>query len=191
MFRNQGGSSWKNKALLFAAAATVGGMASGAVLGLLGSDIPEYARKGFGVVLATVAVIVGAAELLGRPASMPQCSRETPQRWVHGGPMRWAAVNGLVLGNGAATRIGFWSWYLIPAACFLLGDAVLGALIYGCYGISRGTGAWALLAWNRLRRGTRFDDLAVVLLRRYPLARRLASLQLLALGALTLAGLSI
>lgn len=186
MFRNQAGANWIQKAVLFTIASSAAGLATGALLGLVGSAVPFNVRLAVATLLATAAALLGASELLGRAPPLPQCSRETPQKWVHAGPLRWAAVNGLALGNGCGSRLGFWSWYAIPAASLLAGSLVLGALIYGAYGLSRGAAVWGILAWSLVDKGrTTFDQTAIWLLEQYPLARRLSGLQLLVLGLLT------
>ena len=73
-----------------------------------------------------------------------QCNRETPQRWLDKGPLLWAIINGLALGCGVTTRIGFWLWYAVPLGAFLVGRPELGAVIYRAYGIIRGMAAWVI-----------------------------------------------
>lgn len=61
----------------------------------------------------------------------------------------------------------------------------LGALIYGTYGVIRGLSAWWLIAFGqilRARRGVKFDDISVWLIRRRPIATVVAAGQLLFLG---------
>jgi hypothetical protein len=35
------------------------------------------------------------------------------------------------------TRIGYWLWYAVPVTCLLTGRSLLGALMYGVYGLVR------------------------------------------------------
>lgn len=76
---------------------------------------------------------------------MFQRDKETPQSRVHDGPVLWPIKNGLALGFGAITRIGFWLWYVIPISSFLIGDPFLGTLIYGIYSFTRGIAVWFII----------------------------------------------
>lgn len=171
--------------MLFALSSAVGGLAAGIILGTLGSALPAQMRIALGFVFALAATALALTELTGHRVAIAQCSRETPQRWVHAGASRWAVLNGLALGCGATSRLGFWSWYAIPASSILLGDLWLGAVVFGAYGLSRGLGAWILLIWSSLSPTTKFDDIARLLLQRYPAARQVMAWHLLLLGGVT------
>lgn len=145
MERSQASSNWLSKAVVFSLSSAVGGLGTGVALGVAGSLIPPQVRTASGSLLAIVAIVVGGLELTGRHLRPPQCDRETPQRWVHAGPLRWALRNGLALGCGAATRLGFWLWYAIPAGALLAGRLDLGAAIYGTYGAARGVAVWGII----------------------------------------------
>ncbi len=69
--------------------------------------------------------------------TLPQRDRETPQSWLDLGPVRWAVLNGSALGIGAGTRIGLWLWYAMPLIAAWRGDFVVGAAMFGSYGLSR------------------------------------------------------
>jgi hypothetical protein len=134
--------SWQARALLYTVAALSAAGLSGLVLGTLGRAIDPSTRAGAATLLAAVGLFVGLVRLAGARLAPLQCDRETPQSWLHQG-LRLAAIkNGLALGNGATTRLGFWSWYLIPLSALLLGDPLAGAAIYGVYGLTRGVSAW-------------------------------------------------
>ena len=121
---------------------------------------------------------MGSLEFFGRRVQPPQFDCETPQRWVHQGPLRWATRNGLTLGFGATSRIGFWLWYVIPLGAFLVGDPRLGAAIYGTYGLIRALGAvFILLGMLRLK-----TDISDWVMERYGTARVLAAGELVFLG---------
>ena len=126
---------------------------------------------------------MGSLEFFGRRVQPPQFDCETPQRWVRQGPLRWATRNGLTLGFGATSRIGFWLWYVVPLGTFLVGDPRLGAAIYGTYGLIRGLGAvFILLGMFRLK-----ADISDWVMERYGAARVLAAGELIFLGvALTI-----
>lgn len=127
-------------------------------------------------------VAIGASALMllaltGREVEILEIKRETPQQWLEGGALRWAAVNGAALGIGATSRIGFWLWYVIPLGAFLLGDPSLSGMIVGVYGATRGFAAWLAIALIGDQ-----HDLTDWLLARNKQARIIGSRYLLALG---------
>jgi hypothetical protein len=97
------------------------------------------------------------------------------------GPVYGALRNGVALGQGYTTRIGFAAWYLIPFACFVLGDGLTGALIYGAYGLVRGACLWVWVVGSALtKRST--DALGGDVLRLQPYVQMVAAVQLVVLG---------
>ena len=181
MYRNQAGRGWISKAIVYSLSSAVAGLVTGAVLGAVGSLLPLDARLAIGSILAVVAIGVGGLEFFGRRVQPPQFDCETPQRWMHRGPLRWAIRNGLTLGFGATSRIGFWLWYVIPLGAFLVGDSIFGAIIYGAYGLIRALGATVIvLGMIRLK-----TDISDWLIERYGEARLLAAGQLVFLGVAT------
>ena len=181
MLRNQAGRSWIGKAAVYALASALAGLAAGAVLGTIGGLLPLDIRLAVGSILASAAIVVGGLELFGRRIQPWQFDCETPQRWVNKGALRWATQNGLTLGFGATSRIGFWLWYVIPLGAFLFGDPGAGAAIYGIYGLVRALGTVAiLLGMMRLRM-----DISDQLIEEYGTARALAAGQLVFLGVAT------
>ena len=62
---------------------------------------------------------------------------ETPRAWLELRNWQTAARNGVALGTGYSTRIGFWLWYLVPIGAFAVGSPVRGALIYAAYAAAR------------------------------------------------------
>lgn len=95
------------------------------------------------------------------------------------GPLRWAIRNGLSLGFGATSRIGFSLWYAVPLGALLLGSPLLGAAVYGTYGLLRAVAAPLLLLASVLSRADVSDWLIV----HHKRARSLAAGQLVFLGA--------
>ncbi len=73
----------------------------------------------------------------GRRFRLPQRDRETPQRWLDLGPVRWAVLNGAALGVGAGTRIGMWLWFGMPLLIAWSGNIAFGAIVFGVYGALR------------------------------------------------------
>jgi len=96
--------------------------------------------------LAIVLVVAAMFAVAGRLRRLPELKRETSQSWMDLGPYGWSLANGLALGTGVTSRIGFLPWYLVPMTCLVLGDTIVGATIFGVYGTSRGVLVWAWLA---------------------------------------------
>ena len=175
------GRSWISKATVYVLAAAVAGLVAGAALGIVGGLLPLNIRVAVGSILAIAAVAIGSLEVIGRRVPPLQFDCETPQRWVNRGPLQWATRNGLTLGFGATSRIGFWLWYVIPLGAFLIGDPRAGAAIYGTYALIRALGAPViLLGTTRLK-----TDISDRLIEGYGVARVLATSQLVFLGAAT------
>lgn len=121
---------------------------AGAAGGALAAVLPVVAASGVAprdrlIVAAALAVAVLAASVArDRPW---QFDVETPTAWLER-PGAWpAALNGLALGAGAVTRLGFWLAWLLPLAAFAVGG-LRGLAIGALYGATR-LGVSAVLAW--------------------------------------------
>ena len=123
-----------------AASATVAGAAAGYGLAFAGGLLPQGARAA-GVAAVCLVISIGA---VFRRNAWPQLDRETEQSLLRGGPVAWAVLNGGQLGLGFTSRIGFWTWYLIPVGAFLLADPTVGAVAWGLYGFLRLAAAIAI-----------------------------------------------
>lgn len=174
--------------MAYSVAAAAAGSAAGAALGALGSVLDATARLGLATALAVAAVAFGGIEVAGRRIRPLQCDRETPQRWIHRGPIRWALSNGAALGFGAGTRLGFSLWYVVPLGALVFGNVVLGAAIYGAYGGTRAVAAWLVI---RAGAGKSLDDVTEWLFHHASAARTMAAAQLLALGVATIVGVGV
>lgn len=157
----------------------------GAVLGATGGLLPVEGRVMLASIFSLAAIAFAGLELLDRSIPLLQCNRETPRTWLGSRPGVWAVQNGVALGSGVVSRVGFWSWYVVPVSVIAFGDPVVGSVIFGTYGLARGLGAWAYIALAALgswRLGLRFDEIALVALRLQPSARLVAAVHLLAIG---------
>jgi len=181
--RNQSKRSSPAKLVVYAMASTIGAMAAGSLLGALGMLWADEARVAVASLLALVAIGLAGLGLVERRLPLLQCDRETPQQWLHLGPLRWASLNGLVLGCGATTRLGFALWYVVPVTALVVGSPGYGALMYGAYGLTRGIGAAGILIAVRKQGG--LNDVADWLFRRTNLAHLVTSQQLLLVGVVT------
>lgn len=126
----------------FPVCAALGGAIVGIALGEAGRYVPSGSRAGIATLLAVAGLVIGMTEVLGHRVRPLECSRETPRRWVSQGSVAWASKNGLTLGSGMASRVGFWMWYAVPAGALLFASPRLGAVLYGTYGLTRGLGPW-------------------------------------------------
>jgi hypothetical protein len=130
--------------LLLVAAGVAAAALCGTILGAAGWALAGELRA-LVVLAALVAVLVGSFR-----SPVPwQRNAETPRSWLELQSWQTAARNGLALGTGYSTRIGFWLWYLVPIGAFAVGTPLGGALIYATYatarlGTSVGLGALAI-----------------------------------------------
>lgn len=155
----------------------------GAVLGVIGSYLSLELRIVVATVAAVAAILVGGLELSGRSVPMLQLNRETPQRWVHRGAVKWAMRNGASLGLGFTSRLGFWVWYVVPLAVLLIGQPLIGTVLYGTYGAVRG---WAVWVFLRPPFGLTADELDDWISSHFQTAYLVGAGQLLAIGVAVL-----
>lgn len=149
MIRNQAGRSWQLKLVTYVAASFATAAVTGAWLAWLGGVVSEDVRVIVATLLALVGIAYGAAQLLDRSPPLCQLDRETSQSWMDRGPLVWATLNGGALGLGFTSRLGFPLWYVVPVTAFLAASPILGAIVYGTYGVTRGAGAFLLMLANR------------------------------------------
>jgi hypothetical protein len=129
-----------------AGAATTAGAVAGALLGIAGAGIGQSVRVSVGLVGALVLCVAPLVPQL-RPL---QLNRETKQRLLERGPLQWGVLNGSLLGLGFTSRIGFWTWYLIPLSAFTIGSPLAGAAVWAMYGLSRmGAASFAAIKMRR------------------------------------------
>ena len=126
------------------------GFAGAAVFGLIasaGAGLPTLTRSLIVVVAVAVAWLAGA-----RSARPWQRDVETPLSWLQQPGLRVALWNGVALGTGFATRVGFWLWWSLPVMSFALAEVPLGLSIGALYGASRVAISSLLVVEPRLRR---------------------------------------
>lgn len=171
-----------SKALAFSLSTTITGVLVGVALGLVGKCIALETR----IILATVAVVaglvIGAIDLAIVHIPVVERNCETPRRWLRYGALRWAIVNGVALGLGFTSRVGYWIWYLIPVASLLFADVILGAAVYSAYALFRGMSVWITI-W-RWRRFSDVDDMRGPF-PRFAMARRVMSAQLIVISLIS------
>jgi hypothetical protein len=170
--RNQERGSPARKAVAYVAASVVAGVVSGGVLGFAGSHVEARYRFAFATAAGAAAWILAALQIGRRDVRPLQCDRETPQRWLHAGPYRWALRNGISLGCGATRRVGFWLWYAVPLGALLSGSTRGGAILYGAFSITRSLAAPAILVVATRRTSWDYSDW---LPERFSLAQRVST----------------
>ncbi len=161
---------------LYVLAGTVGGAATGAAVSGFGAVV-DASLRAVVAPLGTVFLLLGTLELARGRISLLQRDRETSRAWTRNST-GWALKQGLTLGSGIATRLGFALWYALPALVLLSRSIVIGSALWASYGFVR-TGAAVLLR----RTGGNMRTGAVWLAKRLAPARRATSLVLVALGA--------
>ena len=175
------------KQALYTLGGALGGGVGGLLFAVLGVLAGADARTTFGIALVAGALAFAVWEAGGRRARLLQLDQETPQRWLHLGPNRWALRNGVSLGFAATTRIGFPLWYVLPITSFVAGNLWFGPLLWGTYGIARTSLAWFMLHVMRHRRP---DSVLDELIRLQPRVRRAAG-GLLALDCVAFLALAV
>lgn len=119
-------------AAVLLASAVTGAAVLGGLVGLAGRALDPATRAGLGV-LAIAAVLAGML-LRSEPW---QLDRETNQGWLRYLDWRTAAYNGVALGLAVTTRIGFWLFYAVVLAAFVLADPVTGAAGLAIFAVTR------------------------------------------------------
>lgn len=104
------------------------GAAVGAMGAMFGSPVIDV------LVIAGGLAIVGFLLLSDRPW---QLDRETPGSWLEYHDWRTVAYNGLALGVGMVSRIGYWGWYVLPLGALALRDPIVGAVVFVVYACTR------------------------------------------------------
>lgn len=190
VYRRQ--AKWGVRGVIFTASALVSSLAAGATLGLAGSLLAGQTRSTLVFVLAPLGLLLAAVDMLASGLPVLQVDRETRRSPASTGTARAAWGNGIALGLGATSRIGFWLWYVVPVAAFLSGDPLVGALLFGAYGLTRGVAPWLLLGAMYLpaQRSTRFDEVARSLLQRSSQARRVTSRLLAVVAVASMIGMT-
>jgi hypothetical protein len=131
-------SRWSVTVVAFLVAATAAGVASGALLGAVGSVVVG----GLGAQVRLVVFAVAAAGALAlelSPVAPPGPRRQVDSRWLdeYRGWV-YGAGYGAQLGVGLATIVTSAATYLALTAAFLSASAASGALIIGLFGVARG-----------------------------------------------------
>ena len=115
-------------------------MLAGAAAGAIVAAVVSLGGSTGQLVAGAIAMLllpILSLDVIGIRIHLVQRNTETPKRWIDEGRYHWAFKNGAALGFGGSTRLGFWSWYLIPIAAGAAGSTPAGAMIWGGYAFVR------------------------------------------------------
>ena len=130
--RGHGRSSLRAALLVLTGFATLSGALVFAAVAEAGALFPPLSR-GL-VAVAASAVMISAAFSRQEPV---QRNAETPASWLERENLLVAAWNGLALGAGFVTRLGYWLWWVLPLVVFETAAAPDGLLAGAAYGLTR------------------------------------------------------
>lgn len=139
---------WSVTTAAYLVGSLVGGLAVGALLGLVSVAVrTQVSRTGALVVLALVAAAGILADMGHLP--LPSWRRQVDERWLtsYRGWV-YGAGFGLQLGAGVVTIVTSSATWVVMVAAALSGSVWSGAMIGGAYGLSR---ALPVLAFARVR----------------------------------------
>lgn len=133
VYRGRRFKGWRARAAIFFLSAVLGSAFIGASLGALGAALSTSGRPAVILGVSLVGAALGGAEILGRRPWVLQRDQATNQRWMRFGATVNSAANGVAMGIGFATRIGYWLWYVLPIVAVLSGSWRTGALLFFAY----------------------------------------------------------
>jgi hypothetical protein len=135
-------SRWAWSLALYVAGATTTAAAFGALLGVAGALLgAPWGAAGLALV-ATLAVLYLAREVLGVPIPVPQLRRQVPDWWRTFFPFAPASfLYGVGLGVGFLTYLSHGTLVVVSAAAVASGRPELGAVLLGSFGLARGSTA--------------------------------------------------
>jgi hypothetical protein len=131
--RGRSFKGWKKKAAIFLVSAVVGSAGAGALLGALGAALSASSRHWLAFGVSLLGVALGGAEVLGRRVWLLQRNQATAQSWMRFGATINSAANGIAMGIGFSTRIGYWLWWALPVVAVLSGSWRIGAPLFVLY----------------------------------------------------------
>ena len=130
--RVHGRSSLALPMIVLTATAAAAGAGVFALIAGSGAAFPAPSRGLFAA--AASLALVTAAWRRSRPW---QRDAETPTEWLEREGLGVAVRNGLALGAGFLTRLGFWLWWVLPVLVFESGSVRAGAIVGAAYGAAR------------------------------------------------------
>jgi hypothetical protein len=126
---------------VYALASTMGGAATGAMLGMLASQLaalPAGLRMFVTIGLLGLGAYATWLQAQRRVRPLPQRHNQVPRRWtLWRNRLRLAAAFGFLLGTGVATWLHHATAYVVAVAVVMTGSFTASALIGSLYGITR------------------------------------------------------
>jgi hypothetical protein len=124
--------------VLHALGAVASAATLGAALGAAGMLLGAPWGPAGSLLLAAVAALYGAAELLGIRVPVPEGRRQVPEWWRWTLPPPWAALlYGLGLGIGFLTHLRHGTLVAVALAAATSGDPLASAVVLGAFGLAR------------------------------------------------------
>jgi hypothetical protein len=165
------GSRWWLTVTAYLAGSTLGGVAFGGGLGLIGSSFASGMPLAARLAVLAVAVLAGLLVDLGAfGLQLPTVRRQVDEGWRAGyRGWVWGFGYGIQLGAGAVTVVTTSTVYVTWLAAGLSGSAVAGALIGTTFGLAR---AIPVLSVAGVRRPDQLLNVDAVLVRWAAPARR-------------------
>jgi hypothetical protein len=123
----------------FTFGAAFGGVALGALLGLLGSAVGASASAALGLAILAIALALGVAVDAGIGGlRLPTVRRQVNEGWLHAyRGWVYGLGFGVQLGLGVATIVTTSAVYVAFLAAFLSGSPLGGAIVGGTFGLVR------------------------------------------------------
>jgi hypothetical protein len=131
--RGRSFKGWRRKAAIFFVSAVLASALLGGLLGALGAALSASTRHWLVFGVSLLGTAFGGAELLGRRVWLLQRDHETNQSWMRFGATVNSAANGVAIGLGFSTRIGYWLWYVLPVVAVFYGSWQIGILLFVVY----------------------------------------------------------
>jgi putative oxidoreductase len=142
-------SRWAIDVGLHVAGATLAAAAFGAALGGLGALLGAPWGRGGPLLVALIAVIYAAGEVIGRRLPVPQARRQVPDWWrTFFSRPAYAFLYGVGLGVGFFTYLARGTLVAVSAAVVATGRPLIGALFLAPFGAARGA---SVLVASRVR----------------------------------------
>ncbi len=136
-------ASYRMAVLLHALGAAIAAALFGAALGALGAALRAPWGDAGLVVVAGVALVYAARELLGLPVPLPDVRRQVPDWWrTFFAPRVAAFLYGLGLGVGFLTYLSYGTLVAVAVAALASGHPLVGALVCIPFGLARGLSVW-------------------------------------------------
>ncbi len=130
-------------ALAYAAAATAGGMALGAVLAAGVTLVNLLPSAAVWPIAAAIAFLAVCLQITGRMGILPERRVQVPSHWLTRSPWWYSLAFGGTLGFGLLTFLHHAAWYAVIAATLARGSPELALLVGLVFGTTRGLGPLA------------------------------------------------